>query len=648
MMRTSGCVIAFFLILVCHGVPGQETGTDSSRGSVQLEPQLHNRCLAILREGLRSNEFWPAMHAAEALTLAGDGSEVRDFLLSKLAAEKDDQHRCGLARELVRAGDRSKTGVLLDILASDDAYGHTHAAESLFKVGEVGDGSSLRAARRRRESPKLRLMAAAALGRCGNPDAMALLREQVVHADAEVRRIAAWVLTQIGDASDLPALRAGFLQAEDPLTGCYFANALATLGDDDGRRALRENLAHEDPAVRIYAANFAGDARAVEAAEALVRLLDDAVLDVRIRAAQSLLTLSRPPGPDPREAIVRDVYPATERNPRYSEGSIVPLAGGELLFATTEFIGGGSDFSSARLVGKTSRDGGRTWSEARLLQEQTGKKNVMSVSLLRLGDPLRENASLGMFYLVKNSPSDLKVYVRLSRDEAQTFGEPIAVTAEPGYHVVNNDRVVRLSKGRLLAPVASTEDVFRVNHFVSRCWLSDDGGLTWRQGTGSVDLPQRGAMEPEVFEQPDGRVGMIVRTQLGHIVYARSADGGQTWSEPETWSVQAPEAPATVRRIPATGDLLLIWNNAYTPDAGHGGTRTPLTAAVSSDEGRSWKHIRNLESDSRQTYAYTSLAFVGGSAVMSYYVSDETTGRISSRFRSMPIAWFYEPGNGDR
>jgi sialidase-1 len=471
---------------------------------------------------------------------------------------------------------------------------------------------------------------------------MRLLREHVGHEDSEVSRIAAWVLTQIGDASDLPALRAGFQRYEDPLTRCYFSNALAALGDAEGRKALRGNLSHADPAVRTYAANFAGDARAVEAVEELTRLLDDVVLDVRVRAAQALLTLGQAAPADPREILVRDIYPATEQNPRYSEGSVLPLADGSLLYAVTEFIGGGSDFSSARIIAKTSPDGGRTWSDARVLQEQTGKQNVMSVSLLRLGDPTREAAPIGMFYLVKNSPSDLKVSLRISRDEGKTFGEPIVVTTEPGYHVMNNDRVVRLAYGRLLAPVASTDDVFKTNHFVSRCWISDDGGLTWRQGKGAVDYPQRGAMEPEVFEQPEGRVGMIVRTQRGHIAFAQSGDGGETWSEPQPWSVAAPEAPATVRRIPATGDLLLVWNNTFAPGAGHGGKRTPLTAAISDDEGRSWKHFRNLETDPQHTYAYTSLIFVGGRAVMSYYVSEEGARRISSRFRSAPITWFYD------
>ncbi len=70
-------------------------------------------------------------------------------------------------------------------------------------------------------------------------------------------------------------------------------------------------------------------------------------------------------------------------------------------------------------------------------------------------------------------------------------------------------------------------------------------------------------MEPEVIELIDGRVMMIVRTQLGYIANSYSSDGGDTWSEPGRLSVQAPEAPATLRRIPATGDLLLIWNNTF-------------------------------------------------------------------------------------
>ena len=129
----------------------------------------------------------------------------------------------------------------------------------------------------------------------------------------------------------------------------------------------------------------------------------------------------------------------------------------------------------------------------------------------------------------------------------------------------------------------------------------------------------------------------FLRTQLGHIGKSYSTDGGDTWSEMESLGVRAPEAPATLRRIPSTGDLLLIWNDTFTPGAGHGGRRTPLTAALSPDDGRTWRTVDRLESDPRRTYSYTSLVFVRDRAVMSYWESSPTGRHLSCRFRSLPV-----------
>ena len=423
---------------------------------------------------------------------------------------------------------------------------------------------------------------------------------------------------------------------------CFGEHALALLGDAVGREALARNLADDDPAVRSYAAAFAGDARLISSADALQKLLDDATLDVRVRAAQSLLTLSRPALPDRQEDISVDVYPATKEHPRNSEGAVIELADGSLLYAVSRFIGGRDDASNAEIVARRSLDGGRTWGPVRVLQANVGQENVMSATLRRL--PLSKGAppAIGLFYLVKNGPDDLKVCLRISRDEAETFGQAIPVTSRPGYHVMNNDRVTILASGRILAPIASSGDWRKVNHFTSSCCLSDDGGLSWRHGAGSVDLAKRGAMEPEVLELNDGRVLMIVRTQLGYIAASYSEDGGGAWTAPASWGVKAPEAPATLRRVPATGDLLLVWNHTYESAAGHGGPRTPLNAAVSPDEGRNWTHFRTLETRDDQTYSYTSLTFVADRAVLSYYVTGPD-GRLSSRFRSLPVRWFYEP-----
>jgi sialidase-1 len=248
-----------------------------------------------------------------------------------------------------------------------------------------------------------------------------------------------------------------------------------------------------------------------------------------------------------------------------------------------------------------------------------------------------------MFYLVKNGPSDLHVYLRVSQDEAASFEEPVRVTSGSGYHVMNNDRVTMLTSGRLICPVAWTDDVAKAgSHFISFCYFSDDEGRTWRRSADQVDQPRRGAMEPEVVELAGGKLLMIVRTQLGHIATSVSTDGGDHWSAPGQLTVSAPESPATIRRIPATGDLVLIWNNTYVASAGHGGKRTPLTAAISSDEGQTWRGPRNLEEQPDEEYAYTSVTFYRDRLLLSYYVAEGKSGRISSRMRSLPVSWLYE------
>lgn len=652
---TLAVTLALPLTLASQLTPGNATAAQpTAPASVPLDDALRQRCLKQLRDGLASGEFWPAMHAAEALSYAGLGEEVREALWPKLPEDKDDQHRCGLAREIVRAGDRRALPVLFDVLAKADPYGHTHAGESLYKIAEVGDGRALRALFR--ETPDLRrkLMAAAALARCGNQEAHAFIRAHVTHDAPEARKIAAWLVarldfdltSQLESAAEARAairqelvakLRERHASETDVVTRAYQAHALAALGDATGLEQLGENLSHADNEIRTYASEMAGHVRAVALRPRLIDKLEDPWLDVRIRAAQSLILLGQPAASDPGE-FARDVYVATPANPRYSEGAVTLLDNGRLLYATTEFFDSESDFASARIIARESGDGGATWGESRVIQENVGKRNVMSVSFVRPAVATRDRHPLSLYYLQKDGFRDLHVFCRDSLDDGRTFGTPRRVTAADGYHVMNNDRVVRLSNGRLVCPISYTSDVEKVNHFEVLCYLSDDGGQTWHRSKNSIDQPKRGAMEPEVLELNDGRLLVILRTQLGHIAAATSADRGETWSEAKSWGVRAPEAPASLRRVPSTGQLLLVWNNSYDPRASHSGKRTPLSAALSSDDGQTWQAPVDLETSADHTFAYTSLLFVQDRVLMTYYVRDEKSGRISSRFRSVPLA----------
>ncbi|MEJ7591326.1 MAG: HEAT repeat domain-containing protein [Planctomycetaceae bacterium] len=270
--------------------------TNSAQDSlrISLDAATQEKCLSVLRAGLRSEEFWPSMHAAEGLTLGGYGLDVIEYLTPKLKTETDDQHLCGIAREIARAGDRSVLPVMLNILAGDNNYGHVHAAESLFKVFEMGDGQSMRRAHAQSDNLKLKLMAAGALVRCGDAEALQTVRDLLADDEPGDYTIAAWVLGQIGDSSDIPRLKAQLDRCPDASTRSNFEHALAILGDPDGLQSLLMNLISSDNAIRTYAATFAGDARATGAIDRLKEMLEDPFPDARIRAAQSLQVLAGP------------------------------------------------------------------------------------------------------------------------------------------------------------------------------------------------------------------------------------------------------------------------------------------------------------------------------------------------------------------
>src|SRR5262249_50426168 len=75
-----------------------------------------------------------------------------------------------------------------------------------------------------------------------------------------------------------------------------------------------------------------------------------------------------------------------------------------------------------------------------------------------------------------------------------------------------------------------------------------------------------------------------------------SKDGGIRWTPPRRVAVAASYAPPMIVRIPATGDLLLVWNQALPEEILAGLHRHRLSTAISADEGESWGHFRNLES----------------------------------------------------
>lgn len=317
----------------------------------------------------------------------------------------------------------------------------------------------------------------------------------------------------------------------------------------------------------------------------------------------------------------------TAETPRNSESDIIALKDGRLLLGWTEFYaGGGADDGAARIVGRISLDGGRSWGEKYTLVENDGECNVMEVNFLRL-----KSGDIALFYLQKNAEvgvaetPDCRVMLRTSGDEGRTFGPAKQITGDKRYVETASGRSLRTRDGRILLECDDLESAF--------CLLSDDDGVTWREG--QHVKPAGGCWEPAAVELRDGRILMFLRTGLGGQYQTFSQDGGETWSEPELSALTGTAAPVSIERIPSTGDLLAVWNH----DLGSPRPRNPLTAAISRDDSATWEHMRDIENAPDDAFTYPSVTFAGDMALVTYF---DYQGGISLLLKGIPVAWFYE------
>lgn len=345
---------------------------------------------------------------------------------------------------------------------------------------------------------------------------------------------------------------------------------------------------------------------------------------------------------DPGKEIVLRLEPGPE-NPRNSEGDFITLKDGRIMFVYSRYFGSkGGDHSPAYLAARFSNDGGKTWtSEDLKVVEREGTMNVMSVSLLRL-----QNGKIALFYLKKNSETDCIPMVRFSNDEAKTWSDPVPCIADKkGYFVLNNNRVIQLKNGRILMAVNlyNITDGSILNKGSLWSYYSDDNGLTWKSGVEVPNPDKFLTQEPGIVELKNKDILMIIRSNPGVQCITYSKDKGVTWTAVKPSNIKSPVSPASIERIPSTGDLLLVWNNNGGEDPAIKGKRTPLTVAISKDEGKTWQKAKNVEDDPDGWYCYIAIHFVGKDVLLGHSAGNRPkgTGLAVTQITKLSLDWIY-------
>lgn len=162
---------------------------------------------------------------------------------------------------------------------------------------------------------------------------------------------------------------------------------------------------------------------------------------------------------------------------------------------------------------------------------------------------------------------------------------------------------IQTRKGTLVVTVEHLAPDLR--RWVSCSFVSADEGKTWKQGN-LIDLGGHGhhdgAVEPMVAELSDGRLLMLLRTNLDRFWQAWSTDGGRYWRTLKPSEIDASSSPGWLLRL-RSGRLALVWNrltpegkSSY-PRASHPGPasefpaswhREELSLVFSSDDGATW------------------------------------------------------------
>ncbi|GAB3915694.1 sialidase family protein [Larkinella terrae] len=136
-----------------------------------------------------------------------------------------------------------------------------------------------------------------------------------------------------------------------------------------------------------------------------------------------------------------------------------------------------------------------------------------------------------------------------------------------------------------------------------RVMVSDDNGQNWKPSADQLrveidgHMPVRyGGIEPDVLELADGRLWMLIRTNKGRLYESFSTDRGKSWQPAQPSRFISSDSPAELLRLSDNRIVLFYnanqrWDN---PRSYAAGGREVLHAAISRNEGKTWKGFREV------------------------------------------------------
>jgi hypothetical protein len=122
-----------------------------------------------------------------------------------------------------------------------------------------------------------------------------------------------------------------------------------------------------------------------------------------------------------------------------------------------------------------------------------------------------------------------------------------------------------------------------------------------------------------------------------------------TWSAPQPTTLRSPASPASIKRLPNSGDLLAVFNDysgqfPFVTSSRTYSSRTPLVAAASSDGGVTWRTLKLIENDPDRDYCYIAIHFTNDAVLLAYMANSNHPSKPSlMSIRRINLAWLTAP-----
>ena len=275
------------------------------------------------------------------------------------------------------------------------------------------------------------------------------------------------------------------------------------------------------------------------------------------------------------------------------------------------------------IYGLRSSDQGATWSEPILVVDTEEDDRDPHVTQLANGDLIVSYFTSRYYTEDGNNKRDCDVFVVLSSDGGDTWGEPIHVDTpysektDRGRAVYVSGPVIQLEGSHVALPIYHG---LNAGHYVTAVVHSDDYGKTWDK-VAVVDEEasiafSSGFCEASIARLGDGRLIIVMRPGM-HVAF--SEDEGYTWGK----AVQMPhrgDAPTVLR---TSQGMLLVAHR-------HPGT----AVTISTDDGQTWGAPWPVDTVGG---AYPGLAeLADGSIICIYYEEGAASDIRQAIFRVEP------------